>query len=48
VAKLSEEVKATVRKTAEWLAKNMDKKSVIMDMSKSDPKLRYPSYIVYV
>lgn len=37
---LDESTKEMVRKTADWIHKNPDKKSVIMDRSRGDAKLR--------
>ena len=37
---LTEAAKETIRKTADWILKNPDKKDIIIARSKTNPKLR--------
>ena len=37
---LTEAMKEKIRKTADWVLKNPDKESIIIQRSKNDPKLR--------
>lgn len=37
---LSEETKETIRKTVEWVLKNPDKESLLVQRSQNDPVLR--------